>query len=80
MAFVPPSSAAAPSRSSSLSMSKVTVTPELEAAIADVRSAAAAFSDETAHFANGRCSMSYVCAYVVFMQIISQASYCLHKH
>ena len=35
-------------------MSKVTVTPELEAAIADVRSAAAAFSDETAHFANGR--------------------------
>lgn len=54
MAFVPPSSvAAAPSRSSSsLSMSKVTVTPELEAAIADVRSAAAAFSDETAHFAN----------------------------
>lgn len=64
MAFVPPTSvAAAPSRSSSLSMSKVTVTPELEAAIADVRSAAAAFSDETAHFANGRCSM--LCVHIL---------------
>eukprot|EP00578_Thalassiosira_sp_NH16_P001350 CAMPEP_0181134706 /NCGR_PEP_ID=MMETSP1071-20121207/32234_1 /TAXON_ID=35127 /ORGANISM="Thalassiosira sp., Strain NH16" /LENGTH=108 /DNA_ID=CAMNT_0023221249 /DNA_START=162 /DNA_END=488 /DNA_ORIENTATION=+ len=33
-------------------MAKLDVTPELEAAIADVRDAASAFGDETAHFAN----------------------------
>jgi hypothetical protein len=47
-------------------MSKVTVTPELEAAIADVRSAAAAFSDETAHFANGRCPLC--CVHILCMR------------
>ena len=35
-------------------MAKLDMTPELEAAIADVRECASAFSDETAHFANGR--------------------------
>ena len=35
-------------------MAKLDVTPELEAAIADVRDAASAFGDETAHFANGK--------------------------
>eukprot|EP00986_Skeletonema_menzelii_P012493 scaffold6916_cov143-Skeletonema_menzelii.AAC.3 len=55
MAFVPTSPyVASPSRTSSLSMAKLDMTPELEAAIADVRECASAFSDETAHFANGR--------------------------
>ena len=35
-------------------MAKLDVTPEIEAAIADVRDAASAFGDETAHFANGK--------------------------
>mmetsp|Transcript_16687 Transcript_16687/g.27245 ORF Transcript_16687/g.27245 Transcript_16687/m.27245 type:complete len:123 (-) Transcript_16687:1405-1773(-) len=53
MAFVPTSPyVASPSRTSSLSMAKLDMTPELEAAIADVRECASAFSDETAHFAN----------------------------
>ena len=50
-AFVPP--AAAPMRAAPLSMAKPTMTPELEAAIADVRDAASAFGEETQHFANG---------------------------
>ena len=50
-AFVPP--AAAPMRAGPLSMAKPTMTPELEAAIADVRDAASAFGEETQHFANG---------------------------
>ena len=32
---------------------KLDMTPELEAAIADVREAASAFGEKTAHFANG---------------------------
>lgn len=43
-----------PYSSSSLSSSaKLEMTPELEIAIADVREAAAAFGEKTAHFANG---------------------------
>ena len=34
-------------------MAKLDMTPELEAAIADVRECASAFGDDTAHFANG---------------------------
>ncbi|KAL7530798.1 hypothetical protein ACHAXR_003676 [Thalassiosira sp. AJA248-18] len=50
-AFVP--QAAAPTmRARPLLMAKMDMTPELESAIADVREAAAAFSEETAHFAN----------------------------
>mmetsp|Transcript_17261 Transcript_17261/g.24430 ORF Transcript_17261/g.24430 Transcript_17261/m.24430 type:complete len:124 (-) Transcript_17261:301-672(-) len=53
MAFVPASPhVASPLRTSSLSMAKLEMTAELEAAIADVRACAAEFSDETAHFAN----------------------------
>lgn len=33
-------------------MAKLEMTPELEAALADVRAAASAFGEETAHFAN----------------------------
>ena len=33
-------------------MAKLDMTPELEAAIADVRECASAFGDDTAHFAN----------------------------
>jgi len=59
MAFVPASPhVASPLRTSSLSMAKLEMTAELEAAIADVRACAAEFSDETAHFAN---SMLVVC-------------------
>ena len=55
VAFVPASPhIVTPSRTTSLSMAKLDMTPELEAAIAEVRECAAAFSDETAHFANGR--------------------------
>lgn len=55
MAFVPASQhVVTPGRTSSLSMAKLDMTPEVEAAIAEVRECAAAFSDETAHFANGR--------------------------
>jgi hypothetical protein len=39
--------------SSSSSSAKLDMTPELESAIADVREAAAAFGEKTAHFANG---------------------------
>lgn len=50
IAFVP----ASPNvRTSSLTMAKLSMTPELESAIADVRACASEFSDETAHFANG---------------------------
>ena len=52
VAFVP--SPQTPMRASGpLNMAKLTMTPELESAIADVRAAAAEFSEETAHFANG---------------------------
>eukprot|EP01083_Nonionella_stella_P098710 277665_1 len=50
VAFVPQTPA--PSMRASPLMAKPEMTPELEAAIADVRDAAAAFSEETAHFAN----------------------------
>ncbi|KAL7534549.1 hypothetical protein ACHAWF_004868 [Thalassiosira exigua] len=50
VAFVP--QAAAPSMRVGPLMAKLVMTPELEAAIADVREAASAFSEETAHFAN----------------------------
>ena len=49
-AFVPSSSTRV---SSSLLQAKPDMTPELESAIADVRDAASAFGEETAHFANG---------------------------
>ncbi|KAL3757745.1 hypothetical protein ACHAWU_000386 [Discostella pseudostelligera] len=50
VAFVPQS---APSiRAMPLRSAKLDMTPELEAAIADVREAAAAFGEKTAHFAN----------------------------
>mmetsp|Transcript_845 Transcript_845/g.1754 ORF Transcript_845/g.1754 Transcript_845/m.1754 type:complete len:121 (-) Transcript_845:1080-1442(-) len=49
-AFVPQ---AAPSiRARPLMANKLDMTPELEAAIADVRESASAFGEETAHFAN----------------------------
>jgi len=58
-AFVPPTRGAASSSSSSsssLRMSKgggrLAVTPEIEAAITDVRAAAAEFGEEAAYFAN----------------------------
>ena len=51
-AFVPVSSYS--SGRSALSMSSVEMTPELEAAISEVRSCASSFGDETAHFANGK--------------------------
>jgi len=35
-------------------MGKLDVTPEVESAIAEVREAASAFSEETQHFANGK--------------------------
>jgi uncharacterized protein involved in copper resistance len=55
-AFVHPRRAAASTASSSaaLRMSKrLVVTPDIEAAIADVRAAASEFGEETAYFANG---------------------------
>ncbi|KAL3769220.1 hypothetical protein ACHAW5_001952 [Stephanodiscus triporus] len=57
-AFVLPRAAAAASAargaSSPLPMSKgPAITPEIEAAIADLRAAAAEFGEETAYFANG---------------------------
>lgn len=43
------------SLSSALQMSKrLVITPEIEAAIVDVRAAAAEFGEETAYFANGQ--------------------------
>jgi hypothetical protein len=55
VAFVPQS---APSiRAMPLRSAKLDMTPELEAAIADVREAAAAFGEKTAHFANGTSLM-----------------------
>jgi len=61
VAFVPSQT---PMRASGpLNMAKLTMTPELEAAIADVRAAAAEFSEETAHFANGTfhiCTVVYL--------------------
>mmetsp|Transcript_42536 Transcript_42536/g.76605 ORF Transcript_42536/g.76605 Transcript_42536/m.76605 type:complete len:122 (+) Transcript_42536:138-503(+) len=50
VAFVP--QAAAPSTRTRPLMAKLDLTPELESAIADVRDAASAFGEETAHFAN----------------------------
>lgn len=50
-AFVP-QPAVAPMRAAGPLMAKPVMTPELEAAIAEVREAASAFSEETAHFAN----------------------------
>jgi hypothetical protein len=56
-AFVLPPRAASATRiiaSSPLPMSKgPVITPEIEAAIADLRAAAAEFGEETAYFANG---------------------------
>ncbi|KAK1742483.1 hypothetical protein QTG54_007048 [Skeletonema marinoi] len=53
MAFVPASPyVATPSRTSSLSMAELDMTPELEAAIAEVRECASAFGEDTARFAN----------------------------
>ncbi len=61
VAFVPSQT---PMRASGpLNMAKLTMTPELEAAIADVRAAASEFSEETAHFANGTfhiCTVVYL--------------------
>eukprot|EP00584_Thalassiosira_punctigera_P005697 CAMPEP_0172533468 /NCGR_PEP_ID=MMETSP1067-20121228/6163_1 /TAXON_ID=265564 ORGANISM="Thalassiosira punctigera, Strain Tpunct2005C2" /NCGR_SAMPLE_ID=MMETSP1067 /ASSEMBLY_ACC=CAM_ASM_000444 /LENGTH=122 /DNA_ID=CAMNT_0013318115 /DNA_START=108 /DNA_END=476 /DNA_ORIENTATION=+ len=50
VAFVPQSTA--PYTRSTPLMAKLEMTPEVEAAIADVREAASAFGEETAHFAN----------------------------
>mmetsp|Transcript_15034 Transcript_15034/g.22804 ORF Transcript_15034/g.22804 Transcript_15034/m.22804 type:complete len:121 (-) Transcript_15034:360-722(-) len=50
VAFVP--QAAAPSMRTKPLMAKLDMTPEIEAAIAEVRDAASTFGDETAHFAN----------------------------
>jgi hypothetical protein len=67
MAFVsPPLVIAAPSRTGSLSMAKITMTPELEAAIAEVRDCASKFSEETAHFANGKAVFQY---YLFIIQV-----------
>ena len=53
-AFVPQS--AAPMRASTPLFAKAPeMTAELEAAIAEVRDAAGAFGEETAHFANSTC-------------------------
>ena len=53
-AFVNPHTAPPPMRAKPLqSTAKLDMTPELEAAVADVREAAAAFGEKTAHFANG---------------------------
>mmetsp|Transcript_5679 Transcript_5679/g.8334 ORF Transcript_5679/g.8334 Transcript_5679/m.8334 type:complete len:124 (+) Transcript_5679:71-442(+) len=53
MAFVPASPyVATPLRTSSLSMAELDMTPELEAAIAEVRECASAFGEDTARFAN----------------------------
>ena len=61
MAFVPASpNVASPSRTI-LSMAKLDMTPELEAAIAEVRDCASEFSEETAHFANGM----FVCDFYI---------------
>lgn len=50
VAFVP--LAAAPSMRGGPLMAELEMTPELEAAISEVRDAASAFGEETAHFAN----------------------------
>ena len=50
VAFVPQG---APSTRTMPLQSSPDMTPELEAAIADVREAASAFGEKTAHFANG---------------------------
>ncbi|KAK1736086.1 hypothetical protein QTG54_013222 [Skeletonema marinoi] len=53
MAFVPASPyVATPLRTSSLSMAELDMTPELEAAVVEVRECASAFGEDTAHFAN----------------------------
>jgi hypothetical protein len=39
---------------------RLTMTPDIEAAIADVRAAAAEFGTETSHFANGAFCLLYV--------------------
>jgi hypothetical protein len=70
MAFVLPSSTGGltvvTTSSSSVSKSRLymaerlTMTPDIEAAIADVRAAAAEFGTETSHFANGAFCLLYV--------------------
>lgn len=52
MAFMP-SSTPSCTRSRAILSAQLEMTPELEGAIAEVREAASAFGEETAHFANG---------------------------
>lgn len=40
-------------------MAKLEMTPELEAAIDEVREAASSFGEQTAHFANGELSLNF---------------------
>jgi len=59
-------------------MAELDMTPELEAAIAEVRECASAFGEDTAHFANGR----FVCSSLICGQLIMSTSLCragLHK-
>ena len=57
-AFIPTSATTSVMRSTPLSMGKLDVTPEVESAIAEVREAASAFSEETQHFANGKMAVA----------------------
>lgn len=59
-------------------MAELDMTPELEAAVAEVRECASAFGEDTAHFANGR----FVCSSLICGQLIISTSLCwagLHK-
>lgn len=67
MAFVLPStggltvtSPSSVSKSRLYMAERLTMTPDIEAAIADVRAAAAEFGTETSHFANGAFCLLYV--------------------
>jgi hypothetical protein len=63
-AFVSRNSASFVASRTSLN-AKIDMTPEVEAAIAEVREAASAFGEETAGFANRECSSRFVCSRVL---------------
>lgn len=75
-AFVP-QPAVAPMRAAGPLMAKLDMTPELEAAIAEVREAASAFSEETAHFANGTL-VFYYSWFIISPQI--NRHFCFSSH
>ena len=65
LAFVPPQY---PIVSPTKLNAKIDVTPEIEAAIADVRDAASAFGEETAGFANRKCL--FACTSLTCMRVV----------